>query len=79
MALTKAQILSADDLPREEVSVPEWGGSVLVSTMNLADMVAALGEAIKAAPPEKVLSVILAYTLVDEAGASSSRPTTLRP
>lgn len=28
--LTKEQILKAEDLPREEVKVPEWGGSVFV-------------------------------------------------
>lgn len=28
--LTKDQILAAVDLPREEVSVPEWGGAVVV-------------------------------------------------
>ncbi len=32
--LTKDQILSASDLPTEEVQVPEWGGSVFVRTMN---------------------------------------------
>ena len=28
--LTRAEILAADDLPRELVEVPEWGGSVYV-------------------------------------------------
>lgn len=28
--LTRAEILAADDLPRELVDVPEWGGSVYV-------------------------------------------------
>lgn len=32
--LTRDAILAADDLPREEVDVPEWGGSVLVSAMT---------------------------------------------
>jgi hypothetical protein len=32
--LTKEQILSADDLKREVVQVPEWGGAVMVSTMS---------------------------------------------
>lgn len=32
--LTRDGILAADDLKREEVAVPEWGGSVLVSTMT---------------------------------------------
>ncbi len=37
MALTKDAILSADDLPREEVDVPEWNGSVFVRTMTAAE------------------------------------------
>ncbi|MEU5361135.1 hypothetical protein ACFY9R_26620 [Streptomyces albidoflavus] len=32
--LTADQILSADDLQREPVSVPEWGGTVLVQGMT---------------------------------------------
>ena len=32
--LSKEQILKANDLPTEEVEVPEWGGSVLVRTMT---------------------------------------------
>ncbi len=34
MSLSKDQILGADDLPREEVRVPEWGGSVWVRSMT---------------------------------------------
>ena len=34
MALTKEQILAADDLALHEVEVPEWGGTVLVRTMT---------------------------------------------
>lgn len=37
MPLTKEQILAADDLPREEVQVPEWGGSVYVRVMSGAE------------------------------------------
>lgn len=33
MILTKETILAADDLPSQEVSVPEWGGHVWVRTM----------------------------------------------
>lgn len=32
--LTKEAILAADDLPRERVNVPEWGGDVFVRTMT---------------------------------------------
>lgn len=35
--LTREQILKADDLPHEEVPVPEWGGSVLVWTLTGAE------------------------------------------
>ena len=35
--LTKEQILQAQDLPRETVPVPEWGGDVLVRTMTGAE------------------------------------------
>lgn len=35
--LTRADILGADDLPRERVDVPEWGGSVYVRTMTGAE------------------------------------------
>ncbi len=33
-ALTRDQILSADDLKKELVSVPEWGGDVWVRTLT---------------------------------------------
>jgi len=34
MTLTKEQIIGANDLTKEEVDVPEWGGSVIVRTMT---------------------------------------------
>lgn len=34
MALSRDDILAADDLPLEEVEVPEWGGVVYVRSMN---------------------------------------------
>ena len=37
MYLTADQILGADDLPGEDVSVPEWGGTVRVRGMSGAD------------------------------------------
>lgn len=33
-ALTREQILLADDLPRELVDVPEWGGQVFVRALD---------------------------------------------
>ncbi len=35
--LTREQILQSDDLPRETVQVPEWGGEVQVRTMTGTD------------------------------------------
>ncbi|SIO60133.1 hypothetical protein SAMN05444166_6279 [Singulisphaera sp. GP187] len=32
--LSRESILAADDLPREEVSIPEWNGTVFVQTMT---------------------------------------------
>lgn len=37
MLLNRDQILTAKDLPFKDVSVPEWGGDVRVSTMTAAD------------------------------------------
>ena len=34
MALTREQILEADDLPTESLDVPEWGGEVLIRALN---------------------------------------------
>jgi hypothetical protein len=35
--LNRDVILAADDLPRREVQVPEWGGSVYVRALNGAE------------------------------------------
>ena len=32
--LTRKQILAADDLPRETIEVPEWGGTIIVAAMS---------------------------------------------
>ncbi len=37
MSLTKEQILQADDLPRTELQIPEWGGDVFIKTMTSAE------------------------------------------
>ena len=34
MALTRDAILGLDDLPRVEVAIPEWGGSVFVRALT---------------------------------------------
>jgi hypothetical protein len=38
MALDKAGIFAANTLPRVEVQVPEWGGSVWVRTLTAAEL-----------------------------------------
>lgn len=35
--LTRADILGADDLRTERVSVPEWGGDVMIRAVSLAE------------------------------------------
>ena len=37
MALSKEQILAADDLGLLEVDVPEWGGSVFIRVMSVGE------------------------------------------
>lgn len=37
--LTREQILQSDDLPRETVQVPEWGGEVQVTTQTIVSRV----------------------------------------
>lgn len=37
MVLTRDAILAVDDLPREEMHIPEWGGSVFVRAMTGAE------------------------------------------
>ena len=37
MGLTKELILAADDLPREKIAVPEWGGDVWVRALTASE------------------------------------------
>jgi hypothetical protein len=37
VALTREEILGREDLPLEEVPVPEWGGAVWVRTISAAE------------------------------------------
>jgi hypothetical protein len=73
MALTREQILAADDLPREEVQVPEWGGSVWVRVLNAGDH-ARLGAEYETIPRSEIMVYLLARTLCDEAGAALFGP-----
>ena len=71
--LNKQQILAADDLPRELVQVPEWGGSVYVSTMTGTERDAFEAESVgtEQTPAERLANFrarLLVRTVVDDAG-----------
>lgn len=68
--LTKEAILSADDLPRERVSVPEWGGDVFVRTMTGTDRDAFEASLIgnKDGRMENVRARLVSLTLCNEIG-----------
>jgi hypothetical protein len=38
--LTRAEVISSDDLRRELVAVPEWGGSIMLHTLSVAERLA---------------------------------------
>jgi hypothetical protein len=74
MALNKEQILGAQDMKTETVEVPEWGGAVLVKTMTGTERDAFEFSLVAGQDAEKrkvshVRARLVAYTLVDEAGA----------
>lgn len=64
--LSRDQILSASDLPTEEVPVPEWGGSVFVRTLTI-------GERLEIAPlmgqAEDLTLRLVVLSACDESGA----------
>jgi len=73
--LTRAEIFAVQDLRREEVTLPEWGGSVFVRTMTgterdafEAAMLKTRGEDIER-NLENYRARLLTYCVVDEAGA----------
>lgn len=67
MALTREQILGADDLTREEVPVPEWGGTVFLRAMTGTERMR-YEKLFDATAGMKALALLLAMTLCDEAG-----------
>jgi len=71
--LNRTQILAAQDLPRETVSCPEWGGDVIVKTMTAGEREAfeksALGSDGKLTPGQ-IRARMAAATVVDESGAA---------
>ena len=68
--LSKSEILEADDLPRELVEVPEWGGALYVRTMTGSERdafeAAILGK--NNAGFKNIRARLTALTTTDEAG-----------
>jgi hypothetical protein len=70
MALTKEQILKANDLKTIEIDVPEWGGSVKVQTMT-GSARQQFQEALnvpKGKLPKNMMEALLVATLIDDKG-----------
>lgn len=75
MLLSKADILGADDLKRERVSVPEWGGDVFVRTLTGSERDALEASFVddkrgKAAAYQNLRARMCAWAICDESGAS---------
>lgn len=73
MLLTREQILAIQDLPFEEVEVPEWGGTVRVRGITAMDRDAMEGRATKAGsdPEAQVRNLrawVVAHGVVDADG-----------
>ena len=68
--LTREQILAHDDLKRETVDVPEWGGSVIVQTMTGADRDAFEASIVSGGKPDmrNMRAKLAAACIVNEAG-----------
>lgn len=75
--LTKADIAKAPDLPKEEVSVPEWGGEVLLRGLSGTDKDRFLAETLRPASEKNaekeikyddITARLVARCLVDDAG-----------
>jgi len=74
MALSKDQILNANDLKIEEVQVPEWGGSVFVRGMTGSERDKYEASVTKLRGKEAQVDMrnmrakLLVYTVCDESG-----------
>ena len=71
MILTKEAILAASDVPREEVEVPEWGGTVIVSGLTgygREQFEAAVAEGKKTGNVTNLFATMAALTIVDAEG-----------
>lgn len=68
--LTREQILQCDDLPKETVKVPEWGGEVQVRTMTGTDRDAFEASLIgKEGRLENVRARLVSLAVCDESGS----------
>lgn len=86
MALGRDDILKAEDLPRELVPVPEWGGSVWIGTMTGAHRDAFEASSTKANPRdpdsrvldrENMRARLVIFTAQGEAGEPLFSPADL--
>lgn len=70
MILTREQILAVEDIPRETVTVPEWGGEVIVRVMSGTERDAYEVEAFKDRDAEirNMRARLVARCCVNEAG-----------
>lgn len=69
--LTKDEILQADDIRKEEVEVPEWGGSVWVKTMSGSERDRFEASIISAKGERNLVNLrakIVAMSVIDESG-----------
>ena len=67
--LSKENILAANDLPMESLTIPEWGGDVMVRTMTGADRDALEASLIgKEGRMENVRARLVSLTLCDAGG-----------
>ncbi len=71
--LTRDQILQAQDIQREEVPVPEWGGVVLVRAISAAELIQITRQSMNADGqikdmPLELIIAIPALCIIDEQG-----------
>ena len=75
--LNKNVILEAQDLPYEDVEVPEWGGTVRIQGLNATDVIAFGSSLVKIGPDgqaqemnqdalDNVMAKLMVKTIVDE-------------
>lgn len=68
MILSRDAILQADDLKKEKVEVPEWGGAVFVTTLTGSARELLEAEMYSDKPDKNVRALFCALSIVDEQG-----------